>query len=182
MAKATTGAGLIQAANENFNKLFKMIDGMAEAEQAADFTFDADALTAKDNAGHWKRDKNLRDTLVHLYEWHMLLLEWERMNMSGESKPFLPAPYTWKTYMEMNIGFWQKHQDLNWTLDEAKAKLKESHKAAIALIGRHTDGELFTKAFYRWTGASSLGQYCHSATVAHYDWAMKKLKEQIKAL
>jgi hypothetical protein len=180
MPKATTKAGLIQAANDNFDKLFKMIDSMTEAEQTADFTFNTEALTAKDNAGHWKRDKNLRDTLAHLYEWHQLLLNWERANMGGENAPFLLPPYTWKTYMEMNIGFWEKHQSLNWSLSEAKVRLNESHSAVVGMIGKHTDEELFIKAHYKWTGTSSLGQYCHSATVAHYDWAMKKLKEQIK--
>ena len=182
MPKATTKTELIKAANDNFTKLWSTIDNMTEAEQATDFTFDAEALTAKDGAAHWKRDKNLRDTLVHLYEWHQLLLIWEEANVGGASRPFLPPPYTWKTYGEMNIGFWQKHQALNWPLAESKAKLRDSHRAVLAVIEKYTDEQLFTKAYYKWTGTSSFGQYCISATASHYDWAIKKLKEQIKAL
>ena len=40
---------------------------------------------------HWKRDKNLRDVLVHLYEWRFLLFEWESANISGIDKPFALA-------------------------------------------------------------------------------------------
>jgi hypothetical protein len=42
---------------------------------------------------HWKRDKNLRDVLVHLYEWHQLLLNWFNSNQNGDTKTFLPEPY-----------------------------------------------------------------------------------------
>jgi len=179
MPKATTKAGLIQAADEQFDKLRTMIDGMSEAEQDADFCFDADKT---DGAAHWKRDKNLRDVLVHLYEWHRLLLDWEKANTSGISKPFLPPPYTWKTYGDMNAGFWEKHQKLNTPLEKSKEILKGSHKEVLAVIDKYTDDELFTKAFFKWTGTTSLGQYCTSATASHYDWAIKKLKEQIKAV
>ncbi len=182
MPRATTKAGLIKTAGENFDKLWKIVDGMSGAQQAADFAFDAEALTAKDGAAHWKRDKNLRDVLVHLYEWHQLLLNWEKANADGTLTPFLPPPYTWKTYGEMNIGFWEKHQKLNTTLDNAKAMLQDSHKRVLAVIEKYSDAELFTKAHYKWTGTSSFGQYCVSATASHYDWAIKKLKEQVKAL
>jgi hypothetical protein len=30
--------------------------------------------------------------------------------MKGNHKPFLPEPYDWKTYGDMNVKFWEKHQ------------------------------------------------------------------------
>ncbi len=51
---------------------------------------------------HWQRDRNIRDILVHLYEWHQLLLNWEENNKKGLAMPFIPAPYNWKTYGQMN--------------------------------------------------------------------------------
>lgn len=179
MPRATSKSELIKIANEQFDKLWKMIDGMSESEQTANFSYDAEALTQKDGTAHWNRDKNLRDVLVHLYEWHQLLLEWEKANSSGMNQPFLPPPYTWKTYGKMNAGFWERHQ--NTQLVQAKEMLKESHKAVLVVIEKYSDQELFTKAMFNWTGTSSLGQYCISATASHYDWAMKKMKEQIKA-
>jgi hypothetical protein len=62
---------LIKAANEQFEKMWTMIDSMTEEEQLAPFTFE---LTKSMKEAHWTRDKNLRDVLVHLYEWHQLLL------------------------------------------------------------------------------------------------------------
>ena len=177
MPRATTKADLIKNADEQFDKLWKMIGFMSEAEQNADFCFDTDKT---DGAAHWKRDRNLRDVLVHLYEWHQLLTEWEKANASGNDQPFLPAPYTWKTYGDMNTGFWEKHQKLNTPLSKSKEILKNSHKEVLTIIDKYSDEQLFTKAFFKWTGTTSLGQYCVSATASHYDWAMKKLKEQIK--
>jgi hypothetical protein len=33
---------------------------------------------------------------------------------------------------------------------------------------------------FTWTGTTSLGSYCVSASSSHYDWAMKKIKNHIK--
>ena len=178
MPRATTKVDLIKTSDEQFDKLWATIDSMNEDEQNAAFCFNTERT---DGAAHWKRDKNLRDVLVHLYEWHQLFIEWEKSNAGGVNQPFLPEPYTWKTYGDMNVGFWEKHQKLDTSLQKSKEMLKESHKKVLAIIEKYTDGQLFTKAFYKWTGTTSLGQYCISATASHYDWAVKKLKEQIKA-
>ena len=171
MPRATTKADLVKTANEQFDKLWKMIDAMSEKEQNAAFCFDAERLGKE---AHWKRDKNLRDVLVHLYEWHNLLIEWEKANTGGATRPFLPAPYTWKTYGDMNVGFWEKHQ--NTPLAKSKELFKDSHKKVLTVIDKYGDEQLFTKAFFKWTGGTSLGQYCISSTASHYDWAIKKLK------
>jgi hypothetical protein len=78
----------------------------------------------------------------------------------------------------MNAGFWQKHQ--NTPLADAKEMLKASHREAISLIESFSDKELFTKKHFAWTGTTSLGAYCISATSSHYDWAVKNLKIHIK--
>lgn len=180
MPRAATKADLVKMANEQFDKLWQMIDEISEDTQTANFCYDIDALTQKDGAAHWKRDKNLRDILVHLYEWHQLLIEFEKANTRGENKTFLPLPYNWKNYGDMNIEFWKNHQST--MLSDAKEMLKTSHKQVMAVIEKHTGEQLFTKKFYNWTGTSIFGSYCVSATASHYDWAMKKLKAQIKAL
>ena len=175
MARATTKADLVTSANGQFEKMWKLIDYMSDEQQNA--TFGKEMATAGKEA-HWSRDKNLRDILVHLYEWHLLLLNWIKVNSSGEHKPFLPEPYNWKTYPTMNVEFWKKHQST--PLTEAKAKLKESHKDVMALIETFSNEELFAKGVFDWTGTSTLGAYCVSATASHYDWAIKKIKVHIK--
>ncbi|MDR0232151.1 MAG: ClbS/DfsB family four-helix bundle protein [Dysgonamonadaceae bacterium] len=175
MARATTKTDLIIAANEQFDKLWKLIDSMSDEQQNA--AFGNEMVTAGKEA-HWGRDKNIRDVLVHLYEWHQLLLNWINDNRNSETKPFLPEPYNWKTYPTMNVEFWKKHQ--NTSLIDAKKMLKESHKDVMALIETFSNDELFAKKYFAWTGTSTLGAYCVSATSSHYDWAIKKLKTHIK--
>ena len=165
MARPTTKQDLIAAANNQFEKLWKLIDTMPEEKRLGTFSFE-------------DRDKNLRDVLVHLYEWHQLLLNWLRSNLAGNTVNFLPEPYNWRTYPQMNIEFWKKHQT---TLpEEAVALAKESHADIMKLIEPLTDEELFTKRHFPWTGTTNLGSYCISATSSHYEWAIKKLKRHIK--
>jgi hypothetical protein len=177
MPRPTAKPELLTAANTQFDKLFALIDTMTKSKQIAAFCFDAD------NAGkeaHWKRDKNVRDVLTHLYEWHQLLLNWVKANQNGEAKPFLPEPYNWKTYGDMNVSLWEKHQSTLY--EQSREMLKESHKAVAAMIETFSNEDLFTKNRLPWTGGSTLGSYCVSATSSHYDWAIKKIKAQIKAL
>lgn len=175
MGRPTTKTDLLTAATVNYEKLNALISGMTEEELGTPFDFSNDV---KKKEAHWKRDKNLRDILIHLYEWHQLLLHWVQSNQGGEKKPFIPAPYNWKTYGNMNVEFWEKHQ--NTSLDEAKSLLRESHAAIMELAETFTNEELFAKGIYKWVGGSTLGSYFVSVTASHYDWAMKKLKAHKK--
>lgn len=175
MARATTKADLIASANRQFDKMWKLIDSMGEGQQKAAFV---DEMATAGKETHWGRDRNLRDVLVHLYEWHQLLLRWIKANLDGEYRTFLPGPYNWKTYPAMNVEFWKKHQST--PLTQAKANLKESHKEVMTLIGQFPNGELFAKGAFDWTGTSTLGAYCVSTTASHYDWAIRKIRMHIK--
>lgn len=167
MARPTTKTQLISLSTENFNKLFALINSMTAEEQKQVFSFE-------------DRDRNIRDVLVHLYEWHQLLLNWIRSNQAGNNVNFLPEPYNWKTYPQMNIKFWEKHQETSF--EQSIDLLKKSHSEAMALIDSFSDEELFTKKYFSWTGGTSLGSYCVSATSSHYDWAIKKVKKHKSTL
>lgn len=175
MGRPTTKQDLIQTAGEQYDKLWKLIDSMTEAERNAEFQFGEELLQKE---AHWARDKNLRDVLVHLYEWHQLLLNWVESNRGGEPRPFLPEPYNWKSYGAMNVGFWEKHQATPY--DEAKALLLDSHGKVMDMIRGLSNEELFERKHFNWTGTTTVGAYCISATSSHYDWAMKKLKAHLK--
>ena len=88
MPRPTTKADLIQTANDQFAKLWTLIGEMSDEEKCADIVPN-------------ERDKNVRDILVHLYEWHCLLLNWIRTNTNGKPASFLPAPYNWKTNLSI---------------------------------------------------------------------------------
>lgn len=80
MARPTTKKDLITAAEANYKEMNDLISSLTEKELSTPFTFD----DAKKEA-HWKRDKNLRDVLIHLYEWHQLLLVWVSSNRAGKT-------------------------------------------------------------------------------------------------
>ena len=175
MARPQTKENLMIAAKENFEKLNTLISKMSDKELTTPFDFSKDE---KKKEAHWKRDKNLRDVLIHLYEWHQLILNWVESNQKGEEKPFLPDPYNWRTYGDMNVEFWKKHQ--NTSLEEATRALEKSHKDVLELAEKFTNEELFSRKVYKWVGGSTLGSYFVSATSSHYDWAIKKLKAHQK--
>lgn len=177
MARPRTKTELVTAAAENYKKLMVMIGGMSETELSTEFNFSREE---KKKEAHWRRDKNLRDVLIHLHEWHQLLLQWVKANEAGEGKAFLPEEYNWKIYGDMNVMFWKKHQQT--PLPDAKKKFIESHAQVMELIERYTDEELFTKGVFTWTGGTTLGSYFISTTSSHYDWAMKKLKAHKKMI
>lgn len=165
MARPTNKKELAEASKTNFDKLNQLIDSLTSEQQNAVFAFD-------------DRDRNIRDVLVHLHEWHKLLLNWVKSNQKGNSVPFLPEPYNWKTYPQMNIEFWKKHQTT--LLDNALNQLKNSHKDVMVLVENFSNEELFSKKHFNWTGTTSLGAYFVSSTASHYDWAIKKIKKHKK--
>lgn len=177
MGRPTTKADLITAGNANYEKLNELIGALTTKAQTTVFDFSADE---KKTEAHWSRDKNLRDVLIHLLEWHQLILSWVKSNTNGEDRPFLPAPYTWKTYGEMNMESWRKHQSTS--LDEAKQTLQRSHEAVMKLVEAFSNEQLFSKNAYKWVGGSTLGAYFVSTTASHYEWAIKKLKAHIKTV
>ncbi|MCL2002283.1 ClbS/DfsB family four-helix bundle protein, partial [Candidatus Saccharibacteria bacterium] len=68
MARPKTKSELLDASVAAFDKLIAMVNATP-----SDATFD---LSGAGREAHWSRDKNTRDILVHIYEWHQLLLNW----------------------------------------------------------------------------------------------------------
>lgn len=177
MARPQTKNDLLEAAEVNYDKLLKLIDSMTEKELATEFDFSSDV---KKMEAHWKRDRNVRDLLIHLYEWHNLMLEWITNNQAGKNKPFLMEGYNWKTYGDMNHLFWKRNQTISY--DIALKQFKESHGKIMDAIQGMSNDELFQKNVYDWVGGSTIGSYFISVTSSHYDWAMKKIKAHRKMI
>ena len=168
MPRPTTKTELIAAANGQFDKLWGLIDSMSEEERNAAFLFE-------------DRDKNLRDVLIHLYEWHKMVEDWHKTGTIQGGMPAVPGEgYTWKTLPALNMEIWKKYQDVSPS--DAVAKLRDSHEMILKLTESHTNDELFARGVYKWTKSSTLGAYFVSCTSSHYDWAMKKIKNHIKTI
>lgn len=168
---------LLEKANSQFDDLWKLINGMSEEDRKQSFQFSEEFLAKKKEA-HWRRDKDLKDVLIHLYEWHLLLLRWLESNFNGEERNFLPEPYNWRTYGKMNEEFVEKHQTTS--LVEAENYLKKSHEQVMKKLDALSNEELFQKKQFAWVGNTTLGSYFISATASHYEWAIKKLKQSQK--
>ena len=167
MPRPTTKSTLLEAAKANYEKMFELIDALPKGASNGTFPFE-------------DRDRNVRDVLAHLHEWHLMMLDWYKVGMSG-AMPAIPAKgYTWQMLPELNQVIFEKYQ--RTPLGNIRKKLDETHQKLLALIQSHSDKELFTKKLYPWTKTTSLGAYFISSTSSHYDWALKKLKRYQRAL
>lgn len=176
MARPHNKKDLQEAASTNYEKLSQFIKNMTEEELNTPFDFSQDE---KKKEAHWKRDKNVRDVIIHLHEWHKLMLEWIKNMEEGTAKrPFLAEGYSWKTYGDMNRMFWKNSQ--NVSLNEAMKSFEESHNAVMESIENISEDILFERAPFDWVGTSSIGSYYVSVTSSHYEWALKKLKAHRK--
>lgn len=110
-----------------------------------------------------------------------MLERWYREGMGGDM-PTTPTPgYKWRNLHALNSLIWQHYQDVSLTT--AMKRLTLSHQRVMDLINLHTDEEIFTKKYYKWTKTTNLYSYFAANTVNHYDWAIKKsekIAEQIK--
>lgn len=152
---------LLTAADAEFTKLQALLASMSAEQLAATFAFS-------------DRDRCVRDVLIHLHEWHVMLVEWMEANLAGREQPFLPAPYTWKSYGQLNVELLEKHQTTS--LADAFVLLQSSTEQVLAAIRQLTNEELFDRGHFSWTGTTTLGSYCVSTTSSHYQWALKKLR------
>ncbi|MDH4684793.1 ClbS/DfsB family four-helix bundle protein [Listeria innocua] len=166
MARPKNKEELLQQSAESYQKLLDLIDSIPKEKQQLAFPFE-------------DRDKNIRDVVVHLHEWHNMALDWYQVGMRGD-KPFMPAEgYTWRTTPELNLVIWQKYQETD--LETAMELLNKTHHAETEIIAEHSNEELFTKKYYKWTNTTSLGAIFISSTTSHYEWAMKKIRKFKKA-
>ncbi|MFJ7971527.1 ClbS/DfsB family four-helix bundle protein [Psychrobacillus sp. NPDC096389] len=150
---------LLQNSDKNFNALLELIESVPSRKRSITIEIE-------------ERDKNFRDVLMHLYEWHAMLERWYREGMDGDI-PSMPAPgYKWSTIKLLNMQIWENYQDI--TLNMAIKKLKLSHERVMDLIKSHSNEEIMTKQYYKWTKTSNLYSYFAANTYQHYLWAIKK--------
>ena len=165
MPKPKSKIELLELSQKNYKTLMDLVDSYSNEEVNREFP-----------AGTLNR--NIRDVLAHLNQWHLMLMGWYESGMKGE-KPDMPAKgYTWQTLPELNRKIWQDCQNMD--IEDAKKRLNESYKNIQLLITNHTDEELFEKKRYKWTGSTSLGAYLILNTSSHYNWAIKQIKKAMK--
>ncbi|KTD87907.1 ClbS/DfsB family four-helix bundle protein [Paenibacillus etheri] len=158
---------LLMNSDKNFNLLLEIIESVPSRKRG--FSVDTQ-----------ERDKNFRDVLMHLYEWHAMLERWYREGMDGDTPSMPAAGYKWSAIELLNLRIWEQYQDLS--LNQAIKKLKLSHDRVMELIKLHTNEQLMTKKYYKWTKTSNLYSYFAANTSSHYIWAIKKCEVIAKSI
>ena len=162
MPRPKTKEELLNLSQKNYEKLNDFIDQYTWEEQLTEF-------------GTETMNRNIRDVLAHVHHWHLMMLDWYNVGITG-TKPNIPAKgYTWKTVPALNKWIWEKYNQTD--LGKIRIALEDSHIKIRTIIEKHSNDELFEKKRYKWTGTTSLGAYLISATSSHYDWALKLIKK-----
>lgn len=168
MARASHKIDLVNDAKQGYKELLNLVESFSKEEQLGSFSFE-------------DRDKNIRDVLIHLHEWHNMMKKWYTVGCIQKGKPVIPREgYTWKTLPEMNQLIWKEYQ--NTSLEESKKLLEKSHNEILGIIESLSNEDLFLRNQFDWTSDSTLGSYFASSTASHYEWAMTKIKKYKKEL
>lgn len=170
MATPNTKPALLSAMSEGYAKLKEQIEKLTPEEAAAPFDFAADP---KKCGVRWQYDRCLRDLLIHLYEWQVLMRVFVQNIRERHPKDYLPDEYR-KNYHDMDRMLVEKHQQTS--LEEAKRLLDETHKEMLQIAEGFTDEELFTKGYYKCTYTTDMAAYFVSVTSSPYGQALKLLK------
>ncbi len=174
MANPTTKLELKASMQEGYAKLIEQIGKMSADEVNAPFNFTADP---KKCGVRWQYERCLRDLLVHLYEWQVLMRIFVQNIREGHPKDYLPDAYR-KNYHEMDKMIVEKHQCTS--LEEAKELLAQTHQEMLNLTDGFTDEELFGKGIFKCTYTTTMAAYFVSVTTSPYSQAVKLLKTHQK--
>lgn len=166
MPRPTNKKVLLQESHIRFQELLDFLDQLKP--EVVHKEFPSDTL-----------NRNIRDVLAHLHQWHNMFLQWYTIGMKGKKPPMPATGYTWKTVPELNRNIQKMYSET--PLQEIRISLKDSHHQIQNIIKKHSNKELFTKKRYGWTGSTSLGAYLISASCSHYVWAFKLIKKGLAA-
>ena len=174
MANPTTKSDLLASMTDGYAKLCEQISKMSEEEAVKAFDFASDP---KKCGVRWEYDRCLRDLLIHLYEWQVLMCEFVQNIREGHPRDYLPDEYR-RNYHEMDKMLVEKHQST--PLEDAKRLLLQTHEEMLRLAESFTEEELFTKGYYKNTYTTTMVAYFVSVTTSPYGQAVKLLKTHLK--
>lgn len=125
----------------------------------------------------FEQGENMRDVLMHIYEWQRLQVAFVENIRRGEPKDFIPDPYR-KNYKEMDEVNRQKNQSVSF--EKSVEMLSKSHKEIMALLASFSEEELFGKKVFKVTYTTTMAAYFVSVT--QYEKAFKRAKAHKKAM
>lgn len=166
---------LIAAVNDSFAALKDLVRQTDMAVLESSFV----PTDSKSKCTTFAQGDNLRDLLMHAYEWQRLQSDFVSNIRKGTPKDFIPEPYR-KNYKEMDAVNFEK--DKSVPLDQALALLDKSHGEMVALIESFSESELFEKKVFKVTYTTTMAAYFLSVTVSPYTQTLKRLKTHIRSM
>ena len=167
MRRFNTKEQLILASEKTFSDLMYLIEDQSIENQNHIFLFDY-------------RDKNYRDVLAHLHEWHVMLFGYLDVSLNQKKEPDVPKKgYTWKEMDQLNVEIWKMYQKTS--LVEIKSRIVESHVKLLHLILELSNYQLFDRNVFKWASAT-LADFIDHCAAHHYEWAIELVKKQIGLL
>lgn len=126
MPRPKNKAELLDLGQVNYQKLKSFIDSVDDDTQHKDFPLGT-------------MNRNIRDVLMHLHHWHLMMMDWYQVGMSGE-KPEIPAKgYTWKTPTvvgRMFIKWYYKNSPKFVARHESNQQLNNSIRVMLNVLVR----------------------------------------------
>lgn len=175
MAQPQDKNGLIEAAQEQYQALIQIIE--ETGTELLKTPFEVEDKPSK--CATFQQGENVKDLLVHIYEWQRLQSAFVDNIRKGTPKDFIPEPYR-KNYKEMDAANWEKHR--NTPLETMISLLKDSHQEMIQLMESFTEEQLFGKKVFKVTYTTTMAAYFSSVTTTPYSQSLKKIKSHIRAL
>ena len=174
MANPSTKKELLASIADGYAKLCDQIAKLSDEEAVAAFDFASDP---KKCGVRWQYDRCLRDLLIHLHEWQVLMRVFVKNIREGHPRDYLPDEYR-RNYHEMDKMLVEKHQST--PLEDAKRLLQQTQEEMLSLAESFTEEELFSKGYYKNTYTTSMAAYFQSVTTSPYGQAVKLLKTHQK--
>lgn len=174
MANPKNKQELLASMTDGYAKLCDQIAKMSDEEKLASFDFTADP---KKCGVRWQYDRSLRDLLIHLHEWQVLMRDFVQNIRDGHPRDYLPDEYR-RNYHEMDKMLVEKHQGT--PLEQASHLLQQTQEEMLSLAESFSEEELFTKGYYKNTYTTTMAAYFVSVTTSPYGQAVKLLKTHQK--
>jgi hypothetical protein len=169
----TNRAELVRQAEERFDRLEDAIDDLLAAAPADPAGASLTAPEATDAAAAAPRDRDAVDVLNHLHAWHVLLLGWLDADAAGREPAYPAEGYTWRDLDRLNRDLRDRYRG-DGDFDAARARLRASHRSALARIDALDDAAIFSDG-RPWLKGATLAEPVHECLGGHYTWAIGAL-------
>jgi hypothetical protein len=170
----TNRAELVRQAEERFDELEDAIDDLLAAVPADRAGAGLTVPEATDAASAAPRDRDAVDVLNHLHAWHVLLLGWLEADAAGREPAYPAEEYTWRDLDRLNRDLRDRYRG-DGDLDAARARLRASHRSALARIDALDDAAIFSDG-RPWLKGATLAEPVHECLGGHYAWAVGSLE------